>query len=192
MPALANVITALDMTAYGYPAVSAGVLARASTRARGFTEQQITAGTSTVTLTGRGPWLLPQRPVTEVTSVIDDNGVAINHKLTNNWLYVPDPDPSPDVVVLHPHIHLPLVVTFEHGYATVPDTVVEAVCAIAARIGGIPAAVSSGARTEQAGAESVTWGVEAFLSSSGLTAAEEKSLRRLFPKRPRSFRQSPT
>jgi hypothetical protein len=162
------------MTAYGYDAVSAGMLARASARVRGYTGQNITTGTSIVTLAGSSPWLLPQRPVTSVTSLLDADGNDVEYTLSGPWVFADACGP--------------LTVEFSHGYAVLPDNLLELVCAIAARMGGLPSAVAAGARTEQAGGEAVTWGVEAFNSSSGLTSSEEKSLRRLFPKRPRSWR----
>lgn len=175
MPALPPLVTAADLTAYGYDTVPDGLLARASARVRRYTRQQITPGTSTVTVTGDGPWLLPQRPVTAVVSVTDADGDAVSdYELRGQWL--------------HSSVCGPLEVAYEHGYDTLPDDLVELVCAIAARLGEMPGAVGAGARTEQSGGESVTWGVEAYTSASGLTRGEQAALNRIYPNRPRSVR----
>src|SRR4051794_10422968 len=79
---LPPLITSADMSGYGYDVVSDAVLARASTRVRRYTKQQITPGTSTVTLTGAGPWLLPQRPVNAVMAVLDRDGNTVS---TDRW-----------------------------------------------------------------------------------------------------------
>lgn len=166
------------MTAYGYDQVSEALLARASTRVRRYTGQQITPGESTTSLTGVGPWLLPQRPVQAVTEVVDDHGNAVP---PNRWELC-----GQHLHVHHGHVRTPLRVTYSHGLDTMPDELVELVCSIAARLGSVPAAMAAGATTEQAGGETITWGSDAYAGSTGLTSAEEKALATLFPKRPRT------
>lgn len=73
--------------------------------------QQFTPGTSTVRLKVNGGRVyLPQRPVTEVTSVKDDAGADVAHDRHDQWLTVP--------MVSHEFV----TVTYSHG-GTVPDVV---------------------------------------------------------------------
>lgn len=172
MPTLPPLVTPLDMIAYGYEQVSDAILARASARVRRFLRQQITAGSSVIVVQGPGPWLLPQRPVDAITSVIDRDGNPVGWELIGPRLRAAR--------------CAPLTVTYTHGWPVeaLPDDLTELVCAIAARLAQTPSTVGAGARTEQAGGESVTWGVEAFSAGSGLTPAERNSLRHIYPYQP--------
>lgn len=172
MASLPPLITADDLIEYGYEA-AATKIAAASARVRRFTRQQITAGTSTTTLHGLGPWLLPQRPVIEVTAVVDANGSDVDHELDGQMLK------SATVCG-------PLTVTWDHGFDPLPDGLIELVCAIAARLAGITTAMAAGVRTEQAGGESVTWGADGWSGTTGLTRPEREALREYFPKLPRT------
>jgi hypothetical protein len=169
LPVLA---TQADATAYGYPVIADTWYVRASARVRRFLRQEITQSTSSTVLSGSGPWLLPQRPVVAVTSVVDKDANPVTFEVDGPWLCAPRRGP--------------LTVTYTHGFNPVPDDLVELVCFIAARMSGVPDAVAAGARTEQAGAEAVTWGVEAFNASSGLTTGEEEELRKIYPRIPRT------
>lgn len=164
--------TAEDMAAFGYEPVDDAVLLRASTRVRRYTRQQITPGTSTTTLTGVGPWRLPQRPVTRVIEVKDKDGNRVRWELRGS--------------VLCSRSCAPLTVEYEHGMDPLPDALVELVCQIASRIAATPAGLVAGVRTEQAGAETITWGSDAYAASSGLTDEEKEALDVLFPKLPRT------
>lgn len=172
MPTLPPLVTPLDMAAYGYEQVSDAILARASARVRRFLRQQITAGSSVIVVQGPGPWLLPQRPVNVVTSVVNRQGNPVAWELIGPRLQAAE--------------CAPLTVGYTHGWPIeeLPDDLTELVCAIAARLAQTPSTVGAGARTEQAGGESVTWGVEAFSAGSGLTPAEEGSLRHIYPTLP--------
>lgn len=172
MPILPNLVTTQDFTDYGYDPAAAAKAASASARVRRFLRpQQITAGTSTTTVTGDGPWLLPQRPVREVTSVTDANDSDITYTMDGPWL-------SSDSCA-------PLIVAYDHGFETLPDTLVELVCAIAVRLAAIPTAMAVGARTEQAGGESITWGADGWAGTTGLTRPEMEALRKIYPVYPR-------
>lgn len=177
MAHLPPLATAADMVTYGYPPADDAVLLRASTRVRLATpgRQQITPGSSTTVLTGIGPWLLPQRPVVAVTQVLDRDGVVVP---AEQWELVGQH--------LKTAVCAPLTVAWDHGYVDMPDELVELVCSIAARLAVVPATVAAGARTEQAGGETVTWGMEAFAGTTGLTSPERAALDRLFPRRPRT------
>lgn len=171
--ALPPLATPADAATYGYEDVSEAMLARASARVRRYTRLDITAGTSTVTLSGPGPWRMPQRPVTSITSVTDENGDPVRYELDGQFL-------SADTY--------PVTVEYSHGYAELPDALVELVSAIASRMQSMPASVAAGAQTEQAGSETVTWGAQAYASTSGLLPSEEKALDTLFPIIPRTIR----
>ncbi len=169
--ALPPLATPADATRYGYENVSEAMLARASARVRRYTGMQITAGTSTVVLSGPGPWRMPQRPVTGITSVTDEHGNPTAYKLEGQFLAA---------------TRCPLTVTYSHGYEELPDALVELVCAIASRMENMPTSVGAGVQTEQAGSETVTWGSQAFASTSGLLPSEEAALDRMFPTLPRT------
>lgn len=175
MAHLPPLATADDCITYGYPLLDDAVLLRASTRVRRHTRQQITPDTTTTVLTGVGPWLLPQRPVVAVTEVLDSDGEVVDPDL---WTLSGQH--------LETKVCPPLTVTFDHGYAELQDELVELVCAIATRLAAVPDAVAAGARTEQAGGETVTWGVEAFAGTVDLTTAEKTALNHLFPRYPRT------
>lgn len=172
MPIFPDLITGADLTTYGYDQVAAGKITAASARIRRYTRQQITAGTSSVELTGVGPWLLPQRPVIDVTSVLDSKDEEVTYDLIGQRVYS--------------QACAPLIVEYSHGFDPLPDDLVELVCQIATRLVNTPAAMAAGARTEQAGGESVTWGADAYVGTSGLTKAEELALDKIYPKRPRT------
>lgn len=167
MASLPPLITADDLTEYGYEA-AATKIAAASARVRRFTRQQITAGTSTTTLHGLGPWLLPQRPVVAVTTVTDANGNDVGYELEG-------PRISSATVCG------PITVTWDHGFDPLPDGLIELVCAIAARLAGVTTAMATGVRTEQAGGESITWGADGWSGTTGLTRPEREALREYFP-----------
>lgn len=170
--ALPPLATAEDLAEYGYPADAENLLARASARVRRYTGQLITAGTSTVELPGR-PYRLLQAPVTAVTSVAAvPDGNALSYRLgAAGVLYVYGCDG-------------PITVEYDHGYEILPDGLIELVCSIAARLASTPEGMLAGARTEQAGGESITWGTDAYSGATGLTSTEKAELDRLFPKLP--------
>lgn len=172
--ALPELATAADLEAYGYPESAASLLARASTRVRRHTKQRITAGTTT-DLRLPSPFLLPQRPVREVTAVTVD-GVEIQYEM-GAYGQIKPMDCTDG----------PLLVTYDHGYEELPDELVELVCSIAARMATTPNSVGAGARTEQAGGESVTYGSDAYAGTTGLVPEEKKELDRMFPKPPRTI-----
>jgi hypothetical protein len=165
LPALA---TTLDAEAFGLTVTSEALL-RASMRVRSFTGQQISAGTSTVTL--RGPVSrLPQRPVVSVTTVLDEDGEAVEYEMNGSQI-------TAESTGL-------LTVEYDHGYAdgSYPDELVELVCTIAARLEGQSDALAAGVTQEQSGSASQTFGMDAFRAASSLTSEEKAVLNRLFPR----------
>ena len=161
MPAIASTA---DATLLGYT-VTDEALALASTRVRAFVGgQQITQGVSTVLV--RGPKVrLPERPVTAVNTVTDDDDNVLTEgedwRLDGQWLTLPSTGQ--------------FTVEYEHGWATPPDTVTEVVCTVAARLGGTMVHGDSGL------------GYDAWRGTMGLTAEEKAVLRRVFPVLPRSI-----
>jgi len=170
LPALA---TTSDASVFGLTTDAASLM-RASTRLRSFLGQTITSDTSTVTL--RGPVnRLPQRPVNSVTSVTDKDGNVLT---ADEWTLGPA-----GTLTVPGHSDL-LTVVYTHGYATVPDGVVELVCTIAARLYGTDPTVATGVQQEQSGSASQTFGWDAWKGVSSLTTEEKATARRLFPKLP--------
>lgn len=171
---LAQLASTADAAAYGVTTTDA-LLKRASTRVRAFVGQQISAGTSTVTV--RGPVVrLSQRPVTGVASVLDEDGVAVS---ADDW--------SLEGQVLSLPTSGRFTVEYDHGYAEVPDGVVEVVVTVAARLGSTDSAVASGVQQETSGSVNQSFGWDAWKGVSGLTAEEKAVLGRLFPKVPRTL-----
>lgn len=175
LPALASVS---DASAFGLTVTQAALL-RASTRVRSHLGQRITAGTSTVTL--RGPLgRLPQRPVSVVTSVLDEDGNDVDFDLLAGG-------------ALQTNYGGTLTVEYDHGYAAgaVPDELVELVCTIAARLGTSDPALAAGVQQEQSGSASQTFGWDAWKGLTSLTAEEKSALSRMFPRVPRVIVMQP-
>jgi DNA-binding NarL/FixJ family response regulator len=175
LPALA---TTAEATALGITA-SEPALLRASTRVRSFTGQQLSADESTVTL--RGPIdRLPQRPVTAVTSVQDEDGNDVEYTLGAAGVLAID-------------AHCEVTVIYSHGYAegTFPDELVELVATVASRLEQVDPSLAAGVVQEQSGSVSQTFGVDAWKGLSSLTSEEKAVLSRLFPKLPRTLVMRP-
>lgn len=116
------------------PDRASAVLDDVSAAVRSYTGQQITAGSSTIRLRVHGNRVtLPQRPVTDVSTIEDIDGNAVTYR----W-------DGLEIV----HLTLPTISSFEfdypvaidvvdatydHGYATSPDDIVAIVCNVAAR-----------------------------------------------------------
>jgi hypothetical protein len=112
----------------------------ASAAVRAYTGQDFTQATTTARLRMRGGVVrLPQRPVTDVTAVQDVNGNDVAYTwdsgdavyISGGGVVVPfDVEPFRTTQATF------LDVTYEHGYATVPDDIVAVVCQIAGRAYG--------------------------------------------------------
>ena len=157
------VASTADALLFGY-SVTDEALRLASTRVRAFVGQQITEGNSVILV--RGPKVrLPERPVTLVNSVTDDDDNELTEdedwRLDGQWLTLPSTGQ--------------FTVDYDHGWATVPDKVLEIVCTAAARLGGVMVHGDSGL------------GYDAWRGLMGLTAEEKAVLRRVFPTVPRSI-----
>lgn len=163
-----------DLIAFGYPATAATQLVRASVRVRAYAKQDIAAGTSTVDT--RFPFLLPQRPVTAITSVVvvsDDGSVAT--------LGTTDYHLEGQKLICDGYRDQLLRITYAHGFATIPDELKEVVCAVANRLASAPAGLMSGIQSESADGESISYGSDAFGGVAELTSGEKRVIDRLFP-----------
>lgn len=145
------------------------ILDKLSEQFRRHARQQFTVGTSTVRLKADGGRIyLWERPVTDVTTVVDDDGDPVDYELVGQWLHV-----AVDSSTF-------LTVTYDHGSADIPDLVRLTVADAARQVLLIdaPAAVGAVQSTEAAGAVSqsrtyATWaqGGKAMLSPDDIDTA---------------------
>lgn len=147
-------------------------LARASARLRRAAGRPISATTSTVRLRVDGGTVrLPGGPITAVSTVVrlaEDGGATLT-----GWRW--------DGME---HIHdVPLwcgqvLVTYTHGFAVIPDELLELVCSVAVRVGAADEAsgMEAGIRSESIDDYTVTYAAEAVESASGLLPGEERQL----------------
>ena len=167
--------SAADAADYGITVTAAG-LARASARIRGYVRQRITYGTSTVTLPASDR-RLPERPVVSVESVVSEDGTALvagtDYELVGDRIDTARTDR--------------LTVTYTHGLGTLPDDLVELVCTVAARMGGMPAELQAGVQQQGAGPFQQTYGWDAYKAASGLSEGEKQVLARYWPRLPRTI-----
>lgn len=144
-------------------------LLRASARIRGHLRQQVTAGTSTIT--ARGPvFRLPQRPVVAVSAVTDTAGRPVQFSLAGSLLTVESLDQ--------------VTVTYAHGYAALPDELVELCCQVAQRLATPNEPLAQGVQQQTAPGFSVGYGWDAWKAQAGLTQGEKDALRRYWPTLP--------
>lgn len=177
MPTLANLADQTAATAYGYGTITSAMFARASARVRGYTRQDITAGTSTII--ARGPIIqLPQRPVNAITS-ITDNFPDTPYVLVEKDDYLL----RSGSVIEAPRFGGNLTIAYTHGWATLPDELVELVCQVASRLTNTSASNAAGVQQETGGSESVTFGFDSYNAISDLSSGEKAVLDRLFPNR---------
>lgn len=169
--------TRADAARLGYSLTSGeeeSLLARASARIRRAAGKPITSLTSTVTLDVRnGRLLLPGGPVTAVASVTltaDDGGTTVTGWRWNHY----------DKVHCLPCVDQ-VVVTFTHGFVTLPDELVELVCSVAQRLGTADSStgMEAGIRSESIDDYAVTYASEAREDAAGLLPGERDELARL-------------
>jgi len=166
---LVPLATENDAAAFGIT-VSEAALVRASARVRGYSRQTITRATHTLE-TRATVVSLPQRPLVSVTSVLDGDANDVDYELVGATL---------SVLCGHP-----VTITYEAGWTSLPDELIELVCTIAARMDQAVGAVGAGVQTESGGNESVTFGFDSYNALSDLATGEKRVLDRLFPKHPR-------
>lgn len=114
------------------------ILNKASELFRRRSEQTFTVGTSTVRLkVNAGRVYLPQRPVTSVTSVVDDDAAAVVYTRDDQWLTIDADSTSANSYSF-------VTVAYAHG-GTVPDLVRLAIADIARQVLTIDANAQTGA-----------------------------------------------
>lgn len=177
MPALANLADQTAATAYGYGTITSAMFARASARVRGYTQQTISAATTTTT--ARGPIIqLPERPVNAITSVTDVSEPSTPRALVSSEWAV-----RAGGILETPNYGGNLTVVYTSGWATLPDELIELVCGLASRLTNIVQAAGAGVQQETGGSESVTYGFDSYNAISELSTGEKRVLDRLFPQR---------
>jgi hypothetical protein len=169
---LGPLATSDDLTYFRYGDSAEPYLGRASARVRGYLRQDVSAGTSTHTVDN--PYRLPQRPVNSITSCVDEDGNAVTYTLKAGGYL--DIDASTG----------PVTVNYAHGFSTLPDELIEIVCAVAARMANAPTALENGVQSEALSGGSVTWGSSAYAGVADLTPNEKAVLDRIYPKLPQS------
>lgn len=141
------------------------LLAGASARVRAYTGQQFEQATSSVRLRSRGGRIrFPQRPVTDVASITDVDGNAIDF----DWYA--------GSVIGGLGVRVDWVdATYTHGYATIPDDVVEVVCQMVLRaFGSDPSA--SAITQESVEGYSYSIGAAGAAGAVGMLADEKAAL----------------
>ncbi|MGS2645836.1 hypothetical protein [Streptosporangium sp. G12] len=194
MTALASTVDAVRL-GYTLPAGEAeALLRRASARIRRAARQHISSITSTVRVRVEdGTAVLLGNPITAVTSVTqlaEDGGAAVT-----GWRW--DGRDRIHGINTSPTTTLPawacwptdVMVTYTHGWTTIPDELLDLVCSVAARIGSVPASggMEAGVRSESIDDYSVTYAVEALDAASGLLPGEEAELRAFLGSPPSAY-----
>lgn len=142
------------------------LLEGASARVRTYTGQQFEQSTTTNRLRVRnGSIRLSQRPVTAVTTVKDTDG----NVLTHTWHAGDRLDVADQLTGVW------LDVTYTHGYATIPDDIVEVVCQMVLRTFGLPSE-SAGITQQAAGSFSYSVSAAAAAGAVGMLADERAAL----------------
>ncbi len=151
------------------------LLARASARIRRAAGQHITSLTSTLRVNvENGTAFLPGGPVTAVSTVAyiaDDGGSTITgwrwdgyNRIDRLWLR---------------SCATQVNVTYTHGFASLPDQLVEIVCSVSQRLGrgDSVSGMEAGIRSESIDDYSVTYASEARVDAASLLPGEEAALR---------------
>ena len=159
------------------------MLARASARLRRGAGRPISSTTSTVRRRVEGGKVtLPGGPITAVSAIArlaEDGGATLT-----GWRWDG-----------YEHIHcIPLWcgdvnVTYVHGFATLPDELLELVCSVAVRLSATDdaAGMEAGIRSETIDDYSVTYAAEAVETASGLLPGEEDELAKFLGSSPGAF-----
>lgn len=153
------------------------LLTDASARVRNYTGQDITAGTSTVSLPIRnGVIVLPQRPATAVAGLTDPFGGSILYGWQGTSEVIAGSN-LPDAWAWEPwRFSLTnVIVTYSHGYDPIPDDVIAVVCSIVLRgLGRNP--IEAGLTSEAIAGYSYSIGGTGAAGPLGLLADEMATL----------------
>lgn len=154
------------------------LLADASAAIRHYTGQTFDYGVSTDRLwVRRSRVLLPQRPVLNVTAVVDKDGNSVEyewHGAGFDQLYL-TPGLDSCWPLTRPSVPPVVDVTYYRGYQQMPPDVVSVCCSIALRTFGV-AADSGGIQSESIEGYSYTLGTVAAAGTSGLLPEEKRAL----------------
>lgn len=144
------------------------LLGDASAAVVAYTGQEFAAGATIVVMPAAGTICLPQRPVTAVTAVIDTNGDAVAYTF-NSYTSEVSLDTAPATSRV--------VITYSHGFASIPAEVVSVVAQVAARALGV-APDATAVQQQSAGPFSASLGAAASAGAFGLLLPERLILDR--------------
>lgn len=173
LPALA---TPADATAYGYtlPVDAEDTwLSRASVRIRRAAGWAITATTTTFrVLVEYDEVRLPSPPVTAVTTVssVDRDGTVTVLDPTKDWSW-----DGAETVSLLTYVEKAEVV-YTHGFAPIPDELIELTCSVAERLANSPVGMEAGIRSVTIDDYSRTFAAEARTDAASLLPGEKDAL----------------
>lgn len=185
---MADLANQSDATSYGYGTIGAGYFKRASARVRRFAlARGYSVDSASFTVEVRGSVArLPNRPVRSITTVTDIEDADDEYVLEADEYQLRNGG-----ILETPNFGGQLEVVYDGGLASLPDDLVELVCAIASRMANTAAGAASGVQQETGGSESVTYGFDSYTGISDLTTGEIQSLRRMFPVLPGVVVQRP-
>lgn len=175
--ALTELATLSDAITYGFDQVTTAGLIRASAFVHAEAGPGLKATAAARTVISRGPLITLPGPVASVTSVTDDDGVAL---AATGWELAPG-----GLLQILTSTHATGLWSVVYQQGTVPDGVIFLVCSVAARLAATPAGLAAGAQQEGAGPFQTTYGMDAWRAQSGLTAGERAQLRKLLPRMPK-------
>lgn len=173
---LPSLATQADATTYGYtlPADTADAwLARASVRIRRAAGQSITSTTTTLRMPVEyDEVILPSPPITAVASVssVGHDGTVTLLDPSKDWQW----DGAERVAFLT-YVETAEVV-YTHGFATIPDELVELTCSVAQRLANTPVGMEAGIRSVTIDDYSRTFAAEARTDAACLLPGEQDAL----------------
>jgi len=179
----APLATTADLQRLGYD-VTDPMIARASARIRAFTRQSITLVEDDVSppLEVSDPLYLPQRPVVSVAKVEhvmpDDTLIelpTLSWQLRNNAIY------GVNHKQFWPFMELTrwVRVTYTHGFAIVPDEILDVVGSVATRLANQPVGMEAGIRQRTIDDYAETFATDALDVASDLLPGEKTALQRI-------------
>lgn len=188
---MAALATSADLTRFGYtpPANADALLDRASVRIRlAAGHQTITTDTSTVTFPPspeniRKLWQFPATALQSVVRADNSEDITSDCMLVGNDLILPR---YANCSYMYPagglawYAFTSLSVTYDHGFATLPDELVELVCSVAMRLSGTKANRDPAIASQAVGDVTQTINPAALDTTSGLLPGEFMTLRRIF------------
>lgn len=155
----------------------AALMADASARVRNYMRQDVSEATTTATLRVRnGRVRLPQRPVTDVDTVLSINGDPVIYQWDGSDS-ISSMSNVPDSWAWEPFTSgiQTLTVTYTHGYDPVPDDIVAVTCSVVMRaLGREP--VDAGIQSESIQGYSYTLGAIGAAGGLGLLDSEKETL----------------